>query len=281
MAAGKFSVAVLGFQQTERVFLNSAFGLSARRTPAFIPFDATQGGAPDVYLVDTKATNAVEVLQRNNANRQRPAILIGEDNLGLGWPLLGRPLQLTALFKAFDMAIQTAAPNLAKAAPAALAPARKIQAPENEARGSLFPKSVLVASPAPAAAPKPREVAHAEWVLVCDDSSTVREFMRQRLQPYRLNVDYAESGEQAIGLTGTKHYACVFLDVMMPGIDGYQVCKLIKSIKRVNQTAVIMLTGKTSPFDKIRGTMAGCDAYLTKPVNEDKLLEVINRYLPA
>jgi two-component system, cell cycle response regulator len=276
MQAGKFSVAVLGFQQTERVFLNSAFGLSARRTPAFVPFDPARGGAPDVYLVDTKASEAVQALQRNNADRQRPAILIGEDNLGLGWPLLGRPLQLTALFQAFDKAIQTATPN--NMAPAVPAPARKATPAVNEARASHAPRQEHAAT-AVMVKPKPQETT-AAWVLVCDDSSTVREFMRQRLQPYRLNVDYAESGEQAIGLTGTKHYACVFLDVMMPGIDGYQVCKLIKSIKRVNKTAVIMLTGKTSPFDKIRGTMAGCDAYLTKPVNEDKLLEVINRYLP-
>ena len=296
-----FSVAVLGFQQTERVFLNSAFGLSARRTPGFVPFDPAQGGAPDVYLVDTKAPEALEALKRSNSNRQRPAILIGEDNLGLDWPLLGRPLQLTALFKAFDIAVQMqlTSPNLAarggdpsapatrsKSALASVAPpagTRKALPPENDASGKLAPKhahAVPAASTAVATTAAKGSVA-ADWVLVCDDSSTVRESMRQRLKPFGLNVDYAESGEQAIGLTGTKHYACVFLDVMMPGIDGYQVCKLIKSIKRANHTAVIMLTGKSSPFDRIRGTMAGCDAYLTKPVNEDKLLEVINRYLPG
>lgn len=132
-------------------------------------------------------------------------------------------------------------------------------------------------TPLPVAAP-----VSADWVLVVDDNQTVREFMKSKLTPFGFNVDYAETGEQAVGFTGQKHYTCVFLDVIMPGIDGYQVCKLIKSKKSiVGKTAVVMLTSKGSPFDKIRGAMAGCDAYLTKPVNEEKLLETIVRFIPT
>jgi twitching motility two-component system response regulator PilG len=121
----------------------------------------------------------------------------------------------------------------------------------------------------------------ADWVLVVDDNHTVREFMKSKLAAFSFNVDYAESGEQAIGFTGQKHYACIFLDVIMPGIDGYQVCKLIKSNRSAQKTAVVMLTSKDSPFDKIRGSMSGCDAYLTKPVDEEKLLETIAKFLPG
>jgi two-component system, cell cycle response regulator len=120
----------------------------------------------------------------------------------------------------------------------------------------------------------------ADWVLVVDDNLTVREFMKSKLAPFNFNVDYAASGEEAVGFTGSKHYTCVFLDIVMPGIDGYQVCKLIKSKRAAAKTAVVMLTSKGSPFDKIRGAMAGCDAYLTKPVDEDRLLETIVRFLP-
>ncbi len=134
-----------------------------------------------------------------------------------------------------------------------------------------MPPSAAIAMPASSAA---------DWVLVVDDNLTVREFMRNKLSPFNFNVDYAESGEQAVGLTGQRRYTCVFLDVVMPGIDGYQVCKLIKSKKTQVKTHVVMLTSKGSPFDKIRGAMAGCDAYLTKPVDEEKLLETIVRFLP-
>ena len=95
-------------------------------------------------------------------------------------------------------------------------------------------------------------------------------------------VDFAETGEEAIGLSGTQEYTCVFLDVVLPGIDGYQVCKLIKSNKQaIKKTAVVMLTSRSSPFDKLRGSLAGCDEYLTKPLDEDRLLEVIAKFLPG
>ena len=138
---------------------------------------------------------------------------------------------------------------------------------------------VSSAAPARIPAPPPQTTATLDWALVVDDNATVREFMRSKLAPFQINVDFAESGEEAIGMTAKRSYTCVFLDVVMPGMDGYQVCKLIKQRKQVNKTAVVMLTSKGSPFDRIRGTMAGCNAYLTKPVNEDKLLETIAKYL--
>ena len=87
---------------------------------------------------------------------------------------------------------------------------------------------------------------------------------------------------EQVGLTGTNEYTCVFLDVVLPGIDGYQVCKMIKANKQaMKKTAVVMLTSRSSPFDKLRGSLAGCDEYLTKPLDEDRLLEVIAQFLPS
>ena len=119
-------------------------------------------------------------------------------------------------------------------------------------------------------------------MLVVDDNATVRKFMEAKLAPFGFSTDFAETGEEAVGLTGTKEYTCVFLDVVLPGIDGYQVCKLIKSNKQaVKRTAVVMLTSRSSPFDKLRGSLAGCDEYLTKPVDENHLLEVVAKFLPG
>ena len=118
-------------------------------------------------------------------------------------------------------------------------------------------------------------------VLVVDDNATVRKFMEAKLAPYGFRADFAESGEQAVGLTASNEYTCVFLDVVLPGIDGYQVCKLIKSNKQaVKRTAVVMLTSRSGSFDKLRGSLAGCDEYLTKPVDENHLLQVIAKFLP-
>jgi twitching motility two-component system response regulator PilG len=124
--------------------------------------------------------------------------------------------------------------------------------------------------------PKPMES-----VLVVDDSATVRAFMRAKLAPFRFDVDYAENGEAAIDMAQTKPYTCIFLDILMPGIDGYQVCKRLKSSRATRESAVVMLSSKSSSFDKFRGNWAGCDAYLGKPVAEDELLATIARFLPS
>jgi two-component system, cell cycle response regulator len=129
---------------------------------------------------------------------------------------------------------------------------------------------------APYVEPKP-----VESVLVVDDSATVRAFMRAKLTPFRFDVDFAENGEQAIDMAQAKLYTCIFLDILMPGIDGYQVCKRIKSSAATKNTAVVMLSSKSSAFDKMRGNWAGCDAYLAKPVSEDELLSTIARFLPS
>jgi two-component system cell cycle response regulator len=72
---------------------------------------------------------------------------------------------------------------------------------------------------------------------------------------------------------------CIFMDVVMPGADGYEGCREIKRQRRERALPVVMLTSKSSPFDRIRGRMAGCDAYLAKPVEEGELQQVLTRIL--
>lgn len=260
-----YSVEVIGFGQTELMALASVFELSSRRVPKFVKHNAP-GTSPDIFLVDSDDTDAVKRLGEKNPSGQVPAILIGTSNQGTNWPVLPRPIRWMKLFQAFDVAVGTT-PAVQPSTAAAPAQAAATSAPV---------ATVAVSAPTPTAAQKPA----GDWVLVVDDNQTVREFMKNKLAAFNFNVDYAESGEQAIGYTGQKSYSCIFLDVVMPGIDGYQVCKLIKSNRSAQKTAVVMLTSKDSPFDKIRGSMSGCDAYLTKPVDEEKLLETISKFLP-
>jgi two-component system cell cycle response regulator len=284
-----YAVAVIGFEQTEKIVLSSIFGLSARRSPRFLQAPA-DGPAPDIYLVDAGNPSAIAQFKRLNAGRRVPSIMIGDDDQGTGWPVLKRPLQWTRLFKAFDLAV-TLPPGQRPATQTASQPAAQVDpfAPTMRITASQRPASVTQAIPAAAKAAgmpvRPRTgrlpAVEVDNVMVVDDSPAVREFMRTRLEPFAFNVDFATSGEEAVGLTASKHYTCIFLDVIMPGIDGYQVCKIIKTRKGMRPTAVVMLTSKSSPFDRIRGAMAGCDAYLTKPVDEEKLLEVIAKFLPT
>jgi twitching motility two-component system response regulator PilG len=287
MKKDTYSVDVLGFSQTELMALASVFDLSSRRVPKFVRH--TMAGTPaDILLVDANDMDAVRMLGERNASGQIPTIMIGDSNRGTNWPVLARPIRWMKLFQAFDAAIGSPASETPKpVAPSDVARPAPITASaiaQSSVQAGAVPAAVPAAKPASqvgeASGAWRAQNPNADSVLVVDDNLTVREFMKNKLAAFNFNVDYAENGEQAIGYTGQKHYTCIFLDVVMPGIDGYQVCKLIKSNRSAQKTAVVMLTSKDSPFDKIRGSMSGCDAYLTKPVDEEKLLETIARFLP-
>jgi twitching motility two-component system response regulator PilG len=117
-------------------------------------------------------------------------------------------------------------------------------------------------------------------VLVVDDSLSVRTQMDLCLRLHDMSVDLAEDAETALEMIAIGNYDVIFLDVVLPKMDGYKVCKLIKAEKTTRSTPVVMLTGKTSPFNKVRGVMAGCDRYLTKPVVAEELRTVLRKYIP-
>jgi DNA-binding response OmpR family regulator len=117
--------------------------------------------------------------------------------------------------------------------------------------------------------------------LIVDDSTTVRRLMELTLAPMGVDLDFTESGEAAIAMTRLKRYDIIFLDIMLPGIDGYRVCKAIKADKRTKHMPVVMLTSKDGAIDKVRGIMAGTNVYLTKPLERHELIHAIDKCLPA
>jgi twitching motility two-component system response regulator PilG len=115
--------------------------------------------------------------------------------------------------------------------------------------------------------------------LVVDDSPTVRKSLVLELGSFNIQVDTAETGEQGLEMLEKNQYDIIFLDVVMPGADGYQVCKTIRRNQQTKLTPIVMLTSKSSPFDKVRGSLAGCSAYLTKPVEYENFYQVLEEYL--
>ena len=112
-------------------------------------------------------------------------------------------------------------------------------------------------------------------MLIVDDSYPIRKYMQNKLTKLLkvpLYLNFAASGEEAMLKLAQKKYDIVFVDDVMPGADGYEVCK---AIKKGNNTYVVMLASKKSPFDKIRGTMSGCNAYITKPPSDQRLKQEI------
>lgn len=130
-------------------------------------------------------------------------------------------------------------------------------------------------------ATKPSGAGTALRALVVDDSPTVCKQLELELANFGIQAEIAETGERGLELLAQQNYDIIFLDVILPGTDGYQVCKEIRKNPKTKQTPVIMLTSKSSPFDKVRGSLAGCSTYLTKPVDYDKFRGAVESYTSA
>jgi two-component system, cell cycle response regulator len=115
--------------------------------------------------------------------------------------------------------------------------------------------------------------------LVVDDSLTVREQLRQALDRLGIVCDQADSAEAAMALLKQRSYDLAFLDVVMPGTDGYELCRKIKHNPYTRLMPVLMLTSRSSPFDRARGALSGCDSYLTKPITWDVFRQAVDKAL--
>lgn len=112
-------------------------------------------------------------------------------------------------------------------------------------------------------------------VMVIDDSNTIRRSAEIFLSQAGCQVVLAEDGFDALAKITDHHPDIIFVDIMMPRLDGYQTCALIKKNARYGSTPVVMLSSKDGLFDRARGRMVGSDEYLTKPFTKDSLLRAV------
>lgn len=118
-------------------------------------------------------------------------------------------------------------------------------------------------------------------VMVIDDSKTIRKSAETLLSKEGCEVLTAEDGFDALAKIAEYKPDLIFVDIMMPRLDGYQTCTLIKNNRQFREIPVIMLTSKDSIFDKARGRIVGSEEYLTKPFTRDDLMQAIARYFSA
>lgn len=116
-------------------------------------------------------------------------------------------------------------------------------------------------------------------ILVIDDSITVRKLVSLTLERRGYSVEMAKDGLEALAKINEQLPDLIFLDITMPRMDGYQLCKIIRSNKQTSQIPVIMLSAKDGFFDKVKGRMAGSSDYLTKPFDADTLVKAIEKHL--
>lgn len=265
----RFVLEMRGFSDAEKSMLTSTFRLTGRRKMYYVEPSETDL-RPDIYLINADKVDLLTDLSSDrfdSPSLYSPAVLIGRAPIDTQWSFLTKPIQWMRLFETLDAEMLKA-----------LEERRIRERLDATWDGQIYRRSIdKLASTLPVSL----EPQLRESVLVVDDSATVRGFMRIKLAPFNFDVDYAETGEIAVEKANAKAYTCIFLDVMMPGIDGYEVCKRIKGNPDTKRTAVVMLTSKSSMIDKLRGSWSGCDAYLSKPVSENDLLTTIGRFLPS
>ncbi|MCA6218889.1 response regulator [Ideonella sp. B7] len=115
-------------------------------------------------------------------------------------------------------------------------------------------------------------------VLVIDDSNTIRRSAEIFLRQGGYEVILAEDGFDALAKVNDFEPDLIFCDILMPRLDGYQTCAIIKRNPRFAEVPVIMLSSKDGVFDKARGRMVGSDDYLTKPFTKDQLLQAVAHF---
>ena len=116
--------------------------------------------------------------------------------------------------------------------------------------------------------------------MVIDDSNTIRRSAEIFLVQAGCQVILAEDGFDALAKIADQEPQVIFCDILMPRLDGYQTCTLIKKNPKFSATPVIMLSSKDGVFDKARGRMVGSQDYLTKPFSKDQLLQVVQEFAP-
>ena len=115
--------------------------------------------------------------------------------------------------------------------------------------------------------------------MVIDDSNTIRKTAETLLKRAGYEVITASDGFEAMSVVTDQHPDIIFIDIMMPRLDGYQTCALIKNNKQFGNTPIVMLSSKDGLFDRARGKLAGSEQHIHKPFTQDDLVDAINKYV--
>ena len=273
---------VKGFTGFDMRLLDGVVKLFQRRNPSLELVDDQAPSSIDVIIIDGKNEEAAAWAQEQSYWLAQQAVVWVDapGPLLKGHTGLQRPVRWTdlpvILSRAMDDAIHHHTGAAAEHSTAAVPALQVAQASQ------ITPSTPSIQTAASAAEAVVRSnAASAPAILVVDDSAAVRGHLTSALKAVGYAVSSVDSGEAAIVAVGSRPYDCILMDVLMPGIDGYEACRKIKAMPANSKNikpSIIMLTSKSSPFDRIRGKMAGCDAYLTKPVQKSHLMQVLAKY---
>ena len=134
----------------------------------------------------------------------------------------------------------------------------------------------------PSAPAQPQSHEDSDWplVLVVDDSPTIRKIVEVTLRRERIKVLGVADGLSALAAVADKQPMLVLLDITLPGMDGYQICQVLKQRPNSKNIPVVMLSGRDGFFDRMRGRLVGSTQYVTKPFDPAALVKAVTKHLP-
>jgi two-component system, cell cycle response regulator len=281
-----FHVGSLGFETQERLMLRNVLALSEFRTPTFRPFVQGETTHPHIVIVNADCPEAMKSWDKYSQRGDPevltvPIYLSRSPTTQAASYCLHRPIVAARLFASLEqivtenhgfdpvLASRLQDPLIVLETDAVATPGRTdTMATDHSASGvdgDLGPSDEV------------RDIT----ALVIDDSLPVQMQMLAALHPIAAHIDFADSALRAVELLESGSYSVVFLDVMLPDADSYEMCHRIKRHPRHRNTPVVMLAGRTAPADRVKGSAAGCNAYLIKPVHQAIFQQIVGQFVRA
>jgi len=265
----RFTVALQGFSPFERSTLSSFFRLAAERTPSYEQVDRLD--RCDFVIADADHDPSLKAVL--TAGRAHDTVFVGARAPQGAMAWLPRPIDPMHIVRELDSLVEHrhSSPGELRAALAHVGPLSD-------------PASAAAPTGAPASSGPPQRDSGGDGgdVLVAEDSAIARRFLQVRLQRLGYRVHLATNGDEALQLLAGQRFAIVFLDVVLGpagSLDGLSLCQRLKHepefFSAGRPPRVVLVTGLAGAMDRVRGTLAGCDAYLTKPLSEDELLRAL------
>lgn len=255
-----FSIVMCGISAKDARMMEIVISRAPNMKFTYQLVQAANASQCDVVLADAQAPTALSELETLRARFPgKPAVFISDDGTRGDSPykIARRSLLLQILRTLDDISSRTMNASLAQ--------------PASEPAAAAVPANAPVAPQIQAMEPL--------QALIVDDSLTVRTQLASALERIGVKGVLAEDGKQALEAVQLRRFEIILLDVVMPGMDGYALCRQIKSAPTTRGTPVLMLTSRSSPFDRARGALAGCDTYLTKPIDLKSFYRAVDKVL--
>ncbi|WP_457667112.1 response regulator [Thiolapillus sp.] len=268
----QFSVSVFGLTQRDIGMLGRGLRLSNGRTRSYVMEDIEVEEA-DIVIADAASLDALPRLKPSQG-----LVVVSDRNAGSAGQRFSvkRPLLAPRVLEVFDRVVSEQlefTPELMVGA-VAESDINFLHSEKDVLKKRVSGKvQSITINPEETTAEQGQEIS-GKKVLVVDDSLIVREQMKLILGGLGASVTTCSSGEEALREVDRNDYDVIFLDVIMPGLSGFETCKELKN-KKINDAKVVMLTSKGSPVSRVRGRLSGANTYITKPASADKLARFI------